>query len=512
MSSVLKRLLVLLILFGMLTAVFTGCGASKTTDSSAGSSSQSAASSSAGTIPEAPKLEEVTLNIVYPGDNQPDQATVNDAIEKASKDELNIKLNYQYVPWGDYEQKVRIMLTAGDGIDIFWSHPTLLASLVKTNSVLQLDELLAKVGNDLTAGLDEKYWPPVKFNGKTYGVPAGALGTTVGYLTFTVRQDLREKYGLAPIKTEDEFLAFLEAVKKNNPEMIPLTTQGGAFPVLHGTTAEAGLPVGVTIDLKTLKAEDRLVLQDYLKGFKFIRDLYVKDYITKDILSVKDYRADFNTGKAASAPGDVYEYNNFSKALTAIPGTKAEFVKILLAEKPWQNTTTWNFQSVAAASKKAERAVMYLNWAQKDQKNYDLLTLGVENVHYVLKDGNVNLPEGKDAVSIGYNPYEWLWQNPKYMKAKGSDAKDFLQLLKDFDKDSAFLSPIMGFTFDPTPVKTEVAALDSVAAKYQNTIASGLVDPEIELPKYDAAMKEVGLDKVIDEVQKQLDAFLASKK
>ncbi|WP_419886766.1 DUF3502 domain-containing protein [Paenibacillus sp. B-A-8] len=92
-----------------------------------------------------------------------------------------------------------------------------------------------------------------------------------------------------------------------------------------------------------------------------------------------------------------------------------------------------------------------------------------------------------------------------------SEATDKWEQFKKFNE-GAKSSPALGFTFDSEPVKSEVGALANVLREYQKMLETGSVDLDKELPKYIAAQKSAGLDKVIAEKQKQLNEFLASQK
>lgn len=499
-----------IILASIMLVVVVGACSSNTAGDDKGSNKDNAATQGSNTDKGSESLPVVKLNIVYPGDPQPDQDTVTAALEKKlAEDGVNVKLKYQYIPWGDYYQKLPIMLATGDQVDIMWTDPGLLGTFVKSNSLASLDEPLSKYGQAITDALDTKYWAPVMINGQKYGVPAGALGTTKGYYTATIRKDLREKYGLPEVKTLDDLLAYADAVKTNNPEMIVFNEPPAAYhkgEVLQSTSSD-----GIVFNYKTMKAGAKYDLPGTLEDAKFLRMLYEKGYIDKDVMVGRDIRADFNSGKAAIGGGDVYEYNNYYRNI-AVSGAQVEFVKILLTDEPYMPTTTWNFQSIAATSKNIDRAVMFLNWIQQSEDNYDMMTNGIKGTHFDIKDGAIIAPEGVDASTIGYAPPEWMWQNPKFLKPKASDASDFMQQLKEFDKDTKLLSPIMSFNFDQTPVKTELAALSTIENKYKYGIAAGVLEPDKSVSQYSAELKKAGLEKVIEEFQKQVDAFMASSK
>jgi putative aldouronate transport system substrate-binding protein len=62
------------------------------------------------------------------------------------------------------------------------------------------------------------------------------------------------------------------------------------------------------------------------------------------------------------------------------------------------------------------------------------------------------------------------------------------------------------------PVVNEIAQLTPIYEQYRNDLAFGAVDIEPKLRELNAALYAAGLQKVIDEKQRQLDAWLASRK
>ena len=74
------------------------------------------------------------------------------------------------------------------------------------------------------------------------------------------------------------------------------------------------------------------------------------------------------------------------------------------------------------------------------------------------------------------------------------------------------VSTAMGFNFNPEPVKTEMANVAAVSKELAEPLMNGLVDPATALPNYQKRLEEAGLQKVLDEAQKQLDAWAKTKK
>lgn len=57
----------------------------------------------------------------------------------------------------------------------------------------------------------------------------------------------------------------------------------------------------------------------------------------------------------------------------------------------------------------------------------------------------------------------------------------------------------------------EVTACTNVYQKYVPALLCGSLDPETTIPVLNEEMEKAGIQKIIDEKQSQLDAYLASK-
>lgn len=151
--------------------------------------------------------------------------------------------------------------------------------------------------------------------------------------------------------------------------------------------------------------------------------------------------------------------------------------------------------------------MMLINLLHTDQEIINLLNFGIEGTHFTL-NGNVMTQTEKSGQ---YAPgVAWELGNQFLNYVWSSEAPDKWEQFKKFNE-GAKSSPALGFTFDSEPVKSEVGALANVLREYQKMLETGSVDLDKELPKFIAAQKSAGLDKVIAEKQKQLDEFLASR-
>lgn len=154
--------------------------------------------------------------------------------------------------------------------------------------------------------------------------------------------------------------------------------------------------------------------------------------------------------------------------------------------------------------------MMFINLINTDKKLYNTMCYGVEGKHYVLKDGFVNPPDGITEDKLGYNPgSNWAFGFTYNAYPKKGESPDVGQKQLEYDK-AAKPEPALGFLFDQTPVKTEIANMQSVIEEYQAVLTTGVIDTAKGLATLLEKLKAAGADKIIAEKQKQLDKWRAA--
>ena len=80
------------------------------------------------------------------------------------------------------------------------------------------------------------------------------------------------------------------------------------------------------------------------------------------------------------------------------------------------------------------------------------------------------------------------------------------------ENETARIDPYIGFSFDPTPVESEMAQVSAASQETSKILGCGLDDPEIVYPEQYEKLELAGLNVIKDEVQKQLDVWLVEQK
>ena len=133
---------------------------------------------------------------------------------------------------------------------------------------------------------------------------------------------------------------------------------------------------------------------------------------------------------------------------------------------------------------------------------------GIEGKHYTkIDDNTITIP---DDTSYTLQGYQWMQGNVFLNYLTEGESPDKVEALKAFNAEAK--KPIdYGFKFDNTAVEAEIAACQTVKSEYRKQVIMGSMDPEPIMKEYAAKLKAAGIDKIIEEAQKQYDEFLANK-
>lgn len=157
-------------------------------------------------------------------------------------------------------------------------------------------------------------------------------------------------------------------------------------------------------------------------------------------------------------------------------------------------------------------AARFINLLYTDEYLWDTLIYGKEGESYVWNADKtaVNYPEGLDFNTIPYNLiYSCGMIGNGFQiivfetdSESGSDPEYGMKLMQN-----AWCPPLFGFTPVTASILNEFAAVNNVVEQYNSVLIYGDVDPSVEYPKFIAALKEAGIDKIIEEYNRQAEDF-----
>ncbi|TBL71244.1 ABC transporter substrate-binding protein [Paenibacillus thalictri] len=456
------------------------------------------------------------INLVYMGNESADIKKVAEAMSKITKEKINATVKLQPISAGAWSQQTNLALTSQEKIDVIMASSLYsnFTAQISAGHFIALDELLAKYGKDITKLVDPAYMNAGKVGGKQYAVPTNKDMATQG--GFIMRKDLLDKYKIdvTAIKSYKDLEPVLATIKKNEPNLLPIATVTSSTPVDNLPFYDSLVDkLGVLPNNENnFKVTNLFELPEYAELLKTMRKWYEAGYFSRDAATATEPAAD--VVKANKAFGFFNQMKVGSSESQSLR-TGIEMVAVPMTAPLAMTSSVTNFMhAIPRGSQNPEKAMMFLNLLYSDKELVNLLNWGIEGTHYVKKSGEViEYPKGVDVKTVGYNAgnISFMFGNQFLNYVWPNQLPDIWKQTDQFNK-NAKKSVALGFTFDATPVKTEVGAVNNVLQQFKAGLETGTLDPEKTLPTFISRLQAAGLDKIIAEKQKQLDQWKASLK
>lgn len=504
------RLLALVLAMVMMGLSLIGCQSSGTTTGTGDKETvktegQQPAEETAGQF-------DVTLKIMFPGDKPAGQDMVNEAISaKMKEDGLgNFKFEYTFVPWDQYWNKLSMVRAAEEDYDIMWNHVTTITAGVSDYIVAPLNDSLEKYGQNLLEYIPDYAWKQSTFDGKIYAIPRVVPNAQYDW-ALSIRGDLREKYNLPEIQTLDDLELYFQTIKDNEPGMVPC----GYVPFMQAFYREyipswflPSTTAGVYVDLKDpeLKVKNFWASDEFAQMCEKSEEFRQKGFYYADYDPQRVTENEFMAGNTASCFGNTMWPTERIDTLKAnVPEGEIETVFLNPSEPKYLTTAEDNLLAVFEHSKNVDAAVAFINWVHSSQENYDLFTYGIEGVNWN-KNGESASVEGIAPENL-YQPISWAWTDLRYHRYSDKLDPSYVDVINHWD-DNAVETPLLGFTLDMEPIKQELTNIATVYDTYIKPVVMGGV-ATFDRDTVISELEKAGIDKVIEEVQRQIDAFVA---
>lgn len=473
--------------------------------------------------------EHVELKMYLLGDGAQDVDLVYEKISERMKEKINATITVDFLSWAEHDTKYSLLFSSGEDFDIIftasgWAH---YETTAVRNGFLELtEEFLAKYAPDILEVVPPIAWDQAKINGKVYMVPNYSI--EFGYDVIGVRGDLMEKYNIEKIESKEDLEAYFDAIVENETDITPLGPNGGAleYPYLFqadGWQVVRG-PLGTLFIYETANPDNTTVeyvietdrFMEYAKKMKEMAD---KGYWTRDSLTDTSAREDpWKLGKAAAMVWHVGAISGIAEQINKEhPEWKATFVDISPNVKRPVNPYTNNGVAINAASKNPERAMMAINMLMTDKECYDLAAYGIEGVHYEAIDDDKYRPL-EDADRFPANQScNWGWNNENLKRKLYVENPDPVlvkaeETVERWKNELISNHPLDAFAFAEENVKNEVAVINTVLTQYMQPISLGFVDDvEAAVEELRTKLREAGIEKVIEEMNRQVEEYLANR-
>jgi putative aldouronate transport system substrate-binding protein len=459
------------------------------------------------------------VSYTYIGPPPKDLKVVESALNTILRRRVQAEVRLNPLDWGEFDQKVKLSFAANEKCDIIFTAPWInnYYQNVAQNNLLPLDDLLSKYAPKTLKSMSADTWNATRVDGKIYGVINQQ--PQVRRYGIRVRADFASKYklDLSKINKYEDLEPFLAALKKGEPDVTPLAgnDQGnsrlfhaeyhGFDPILE----DIGLAVRVSD--KNLKMLSIYESAEFKSSVDLTRKWYQAGYFPTDIVAASDTLTNWKAGKYAAVPSVINPDTAFASA------GQLGFAFVTKPFAPPVKSTNGviaTMNGICRTSANPVAAMKVLEQLSTNPQVYNTLAKGVEGKHWVWVDRArkvIGYPSGVTANTSPYNPAtDWMFGNifNGYYNDKGLVGS--IEQMKRAN-DEAIPSPALGFAMDTEPVKSQVARVQAVVKELGVPLMAGVVDPASAVPAYISALKNAGMDQIVAEAQKQIDAWKAKK-
>ena len=166
--------------------------------------------------------------------------------------------------------------------------------------------------------------------------------------------------------------------------------------------------------------------------------------------------------------------------------------------------------AVSAASKHPERALMVYDLLRNDKECYNLINYGIEGVQYKMNSAGYREPvAGANGIVTNY----WWGRNDNLEVRDSKTAWDVFDDINATYNKCKIDYPFSQVVWNLSNVSSELDAVANVYGQYMGNICYGQnPDPEKYVAEFRRDLKNAGIEKIINEFQKQLDSFYSNKR
>lgn len=432
-----------------------------------------------------------------------DLQLVQDELNKITRKKLGIEVELKVL--NNFKNTINLMLSGKEQLDIMTIDNQMYMEAYINENLWELDELLDQYGTGIKEALGMENINACRIKGKLYGLPNNR-DFAAGWDAYMLRKDILDQYNIKKedIKSIEDLEKVFDLILEKEPDVTPIASSGSMFANFALADGINSFPAGGHLNY----GQDEEIVnifetEEYMENLKRVRKWYLKGYMGDRILEdTQSMRDKIREGTVFSYPQkgkpgiERQESMSYGKELVIVQFGENAISYNSLAAVPWVITKN-------TISK--EKSMQLLNLMYTDADIMNLLSYGVENIHYVkTEDGHIKLPSG--AASNVFIKGSWKMPNQFITYVWEGNPLDLWERMEEYNN-TALRSCEIGFNFDVSQVSTEYITLEKIYNKYKPILESGLVDPEEGLQEMMNELNANGLQEVIAEKRRQFEEW-----
>lgn len=439
------------------------------------------------------------------------------AINEITQREINTTINIEVIPLGEYTEKMSLKFAANERWDIAFSGMQW-NSYANASAQGVLEELtpeyIETYLGETWATLDPDYITALTINGKLYGVPLQQIYVRQNAIKFEIEWAEELGFDWASVKTFEDLEPYFDLLLANGYTECFFSAGEG---LMENVSSYMGIdnllstvfPGAVYVDDATCK----VINQYETAEFKYIADLMAKWYAA----------GYFTDGVAFGGQDNPFDEDRHPVALEPVKKPGGDELATMKSKNDTTIktvpigdavlTTSSIMQTTMVVSQNCPnpgRAMAFINLMNTNEELLNLVCFGQEGYDWTWVDQENNLIAieegaypGNEAFLVGntflsYHVEEsqiGCWEETKQINS------------------AAAASPLLGFTFNSRPVAGQVSTINGNIDEYLEPILCGMGEGGVDaaIANLNQFLYDAGLQDILDEMQSQIDAWMASK-
>ena len=440
-------------------------------------------------------------------------AKANEIIEPA----IGMKLDMQFIDSASYGEKMKLKMASNEAFDLcFTGYNNNYQMAANMGGLYDITELIEEVG--MKEAVSESMIEAAKIKGRVYGIPNEQVVSNPQCLL--IDKSLAEEINIdldaietAAVNANDldgvkalgeKLDELFEAVKIARPDQYVLNPSANLFLNMYeGVYANTYIKK----DGSSTKIVNLCDTEEWNYSIEKIHEWYKKGYIRSDISSkgtaltsneeYQSYSVLIDSWKPGAEVGDIERFG--------------EEQEVVLMTYPYTSKAAplMTMTSVGANTKHPKEAVEFIKLMNGNKELYNIICWGIEGKHYTKNEaGKVTEIPDSGYNKMGSNAWKFGNQFNALLQETQPDGvwEETMRM-----NDESVKSPMLGFVVDTSNIETEAANISNVVAEYKARIDFGTEEPNVWKEEYFNKLRQAGIDKIVNELQKQYDEYLKTK-
>lgn len=532
-----KKMVALLLMATMLAGIFAGCGQSgeqENEEEQVVENGEQQEEEQGGSAQEEDH-DPVTLHYYFGSYAEQEDAQKVFAYANELIQEIYpwITVEFHVSATADYPTHMALAQANGDQIDIIGSYGLDYQVEMSNGSFMDITEYLSNYPDLMSALPDFAYGYGQK-DGKTYGIPNWQQSNYAN-AAFAIEKETADALGF----DVDKMNEVIQSQEFLNPEVYTMIGDFLAAARAAGRDDVIFNPGGNSIGAQARGYEQVTgpIYYAWADDSCTLVNIWETEGVTDYLKALYEYK------EAGYIPADYYENRN---AYQGKPGVDAGYTSFYYNDNayvpnfPELRLNNWGVDlyfmqtqksedeyyigytnaagltCVSATSQYPEDALRIIELMYTNEEIQNTLVYGLEGEHYTKNDdGTIHTIEydsGQAAASNSYGMYKWALGNSGLTWINQSFDEEFKTWAFETLPETATPSNLIGFSPDTSKINSQISQVNAVVTEYQQQLLwAGCTDWEATYAEFMEKLDAAGINTVIEVLQAQVDAFLASK-